>query len=168
MCDYSTGIFVKRRKAKVGDNLVTHVFNSRHQSTGCIFAGKTATAVCLLPGTNLIIGNVPKAIRDKYALPQNFEATFAQRRVHDASPEMHRDCLLIQRNLDGKPTMFLLKELGPNVWVKVDSLSKNRKEGDARFTSLEMERINRGEDLHPFDREVYKATESTSPLVDAD
>lgn len=168
MCDYSIGISVRKRQAKAGDRLVTHAFNNRHQSTGCIFAGKVGTVVCMLPGTSVIVSNVPKAIRDKYGLPQNFEATFAQRRVHDASPEMHRDCLLIQRNLDGKPAMFLLKELGSGVGVKIDALPKDRGNGDTRFTSLEMERINTGKDLHPLDREAYKAVESARESVDAD
>jgi hypothetical protein len=62
MCDYSLH-GVRSRRAKVGDRLVTHNFNTG----ACGFAalGDWTTAVCVLPGTELVFSKDVVYLRAK-------------------------------------------------------------------------------------------------------
>ena len=57
MCDYSLH-YVKSRPAKVGDKLTTHHFNTG--TIGFAAPEDANTAVCVLPGTELVFATVIK------------------------------------------------------------------------------------------------------------
>jgi hypothetical protein len=106
MCDYSL-VNVKSRSAKVGDKLTTRNFGTG--TRGFAAPGDAATAVCVLPGTELAFSQEPtcaasgflgwgtKTIKHKTAI---------FRQVNKDQPRVHHDALEFP---DGQ--MILLTEM---------------------------------------------------------
>ena len=106
MCDYSLEAYATR-KAKKGDNLVIHRFESG--SSGFVGANDRDTAVCLAPGAKL---NVQKPNEE----PR--EAIFVQRK---RQPMTCRDSL----KFAGEQDTILLGALPMGTTAKVLALSLN-------------------------------------------
>ena len=96
MCDYSLQ-GVASRPAKVGDRLVTRVFNSF--TTGFASVGEPNVAVCLLPGTEVAFANeirvegVFRSIRNWVRGTRVGERVARFRKVRMNKVHVHHDAL---------------------------------------------------------------------------
>jgi len=76
MCDYSLES-AARRDAKAGDQLKTARIGV-HATIGLIAADDASTAVCLLPGTRLIVSTIPAEFQQRWGIGEVATATFAK------------------------------------------------------------------------------------------
>lgn len=83
MCDYSLESFA-RRDAKSGDQLRTEKIGG-YGSVGLVAPDAPRTAVCLRPGTKLIVSGIPALLQKAWNVGAAVIATFEQR---DAAPLM--------------------------------------------------------------------------------
>ena len=96
MCDYSLQ-GVASRPAKVGDRLVTRLFNSF--TTGFASVGELNVAVCLLPGTeiafedNIQVKGVFRSIRRWIRGTRTDERVARFRKMHPDQANVHHDAL---------------------------------------------------------------------------
>ena len=79
MCDYSLESFA-RRDAQAGDQLRTEKIGG-YGSVGLVAPDAPQTAVCLRPGTRLIVSDVPANLQKAWDIGQVAIATFQQRDV---------------------------------------------------------------------------------------
>jgi hypothetical protein len=77
MCDYSLESFA-RRDAKAGDQLRTEKL-SGFGSVGLVAPDAPKTAVCLRPGTTLIVSGIPALLQKAWNVGAVVVATFEQR-----------------------------------------------------------------------------------------
>lgn len=77
MCDYSLESFA-RRDAKSGDRLRTEKIGG-YGSVGLVAPDAPQTAVCLRPGTKLIVSSIPPALQKAWNVGPAAVATFEQR-----------------------------------------------------------------------------------------
>jgi hypothetical protein len=77
MCDYSLESFA-RRDAKSGDRLKTDKIG-RDGSVGLVAPDAPQTAVCLRPGTKLVISGIPALLQKAWNIEAVAVATFEQR-----------------------------------------------------------------------------------------
>jgi len=77
MCDYSLESFA-RRDAKSGDQLRTEKIGS-YRSVGLVAPDAPQTAVCLRPGTKLIVSGIPVLLQKAWNVEAVVVATFEQR-----------------------------------------------------------------------------------------
>ena len=93
MCDYSLHN-VKSRPAKAGDRLTTHHFNTG--TIGFAATEDTSTAVCVLPGTELVFARAvtcqPRGLLGWKADTIN-HTTAIFRQINKDNPYMHHDAL---------------------------------------------------------------------------
>lgn len=76
MCDYSLES-VARRDAVAGDQLKTARIGV-HATVGLVAADDPATAVCLTPGTKLIVSAIPADLQQRWGVREVATATFAK------------------------------------------------------------------------------------------
>ena len=79
MCDYSLESFA-RRDAKTGDQLKTEKIDG-YGSVGLVAPDAPQIAVCLAPGTRLIVSGIPASLQKAWHVGQVAIATFAQRDI---------------------------------------------------------------------------------------
>jgi hypothetical protein len=79
MCDYSLESFA-RRDAKSGDQLRTEKIGG-YGSVGLVAPDEPKTAVCLRPGTRLIVSGIPALLQKAWNVGAVVVATFEQRGV---------------------------------------------------------------------------------------
>jgi hypothetical protein len=122
MCDYSAES-ARQRRAVVGDDLVIKQFADAHV-TGAVSVADPTTAVCLLPGTTLMVRDIPVAFQEQHGLGSTAVATFAQREPVPEFPDswemvsatsMLRDCLVFE----GVSGHHLLMEVGVGAGLSV-------------------------------------------------
>ena len=93
MCDYSLHN-VKSRPARVGDKLTTHNFNTG--TRGFAAPEDTCTAVCVLPGTELVFAEPvsyrPRSLFGWKACTGN-QTTAIFRQINKGNPHTHHDAL---------------------------------------------------------------------------
>jgi len=77
MCDYSLESFA-RRDAKSGDQLRTEKIGG-YGSIGLVAPDAPQTAVCLRPGTKLIVSGIPALLQKAWNVEAVVVATFEQR-----------------------------------------------------------------------------------------
>src|SRR5215471_17734059 len=77
MCDYSLESFA-RRDAKSGDQLRTEKIGG-YGSLGLVAPDAPQVAVCLRPGTRLIVSGIPAILQRAWRVGEVAIATFAQR-----------------------------------------------------------------------------------------
>src|SRR5215469_5051266 len=77
MCDYSLESFA-RRDAKTGDQLRTEKIGG-YGSVGLVALDAPQVAVCLRPGTRLIVSGIPARLQKAWNVGEVSIATFAQR-----------------------------------------------------------------------------------------
>ena len=94
MCDYSLE-HVENRPAKVGDQLVSTVFNNNSYTRGFAEEGKPGVAVCLLPGTELVFecGVEYDHALGFFPTKKMGENTARFRRINPDHPHEHHDAL---------------------------------------------------------------------------
>lgn len=122
MCDYSLESFA-RRDAKAGDQLRTERIGG-YGSVGLVAPDAPQVAVCLRPGTRLIVSGIPDALQKSWNIAEVSIATFAQ-----------RDCLgvmnLLRRSgehrdgvrFDGAGQRFVLfQELPVGLEISVETI----------------------------------------------
>ncbi len=94
MCDYSLQT-VRSRPAKVGDKLTTRNFGTG--THGFAAAEDRATAVCVLPGTELAFSRAVSVSDHRFIFGRNVEtlahATAIFRQVNQHDPRVHHDAL---------------------------------------------------------------------------
>ncbi len=94
MCDYSLQT-VRSRPAKVGDKLTTRNFGTG--THGFAAAEDRATAVCVLPGTELAFSRAVSVSDHRFIFGWNVEtlahATAIFRQVNQHDPRVHHDAL---------------------------------------------------------------------------
>jgi hypothetical protein len=78
MCDYSLESFA-RRDAKSGDQLRTEKVGG-YGSIGLVAPDAPQTAVCLRPGTKLIVSGIPALLQKAWNVEAVVVATFEQRK----------------------------------------------------------------------------------------
>ena len=84
MCDYSLESFA-RRDAQLGDQLRTEKIGG-FGSVGLVAPGAPRIAVCMRPGTRLIVSGIPALLQKTWNVGEVAIATFAQRdATHRAS-----------------------------------------------------------------------------------
>ena len=120
MCDYSLES-TARRDAVAGDQLKTARIGM-HATVGLIAPDEPNTAVCLVPGTRLILSPIPRELQLRWGVGEVAVGTFAKSsrpsgllgffRTHT-----YRDGIVF----DGAPACFLLfQEFPPGVEVSVE------------------------------------------------
>src|ERR1700724_2449065 len=77
MCDYSLESFA-RRDAQTGDQLRTEKIGG-YGSVGLVAPGAPQIAVCLCPGTRLIVSGIPARLQKAWNVGEVTIATFVQR-----------------------------------------------------------------------------------------
>jgi hypothetical protein len=77
MCEYSLES-VARRNARLGDQLRTEKIGS-YGSVGLVAPNAPQTAVCLRPGTKLIVSGIPARLQKAWNVEAVVVATFEQR-----------------------------------------------------------------------------------------
>jgi hypothetical protein len=92
MCDYSRQT-IKSRPEKVGEKLTTHAFETG--TRGFAAPGDPTTAVCVLPGTELVFSNEVAATRFWYRWTVRIisHTTAIFRQVNKDLPQTHHDAL---------------------------------------------------------------------------
>lgn len=79
MCDYSLEEYLSR-DACVGDLLVTRRFK-KFNSMGLVEPCVCNVAVCLLPGTELLLSSIPQLFQEQFGVGPLAQATFEQREL---------------------------------------------------------------------------------------
>lgn len=118
MCDYSAEHAITR-EAAVGDKLVTsHI--SRHATVGFVEqGGDQGVAVCLLPGTTLILAGISEQDQQAWGVGEVATATFDQLTVDGAELGTYcRDGVIF----NGKTEHVSLQSFEPGVEATVESL----------------------------------------------
>jgi hypothetical protein len=140
MCDYSL-MMIDNRLAVEGEQLVAHRFSSG--STGLISLAdfnewrqrlrpglwqrckecfstrnEPAPVVCIPPGAQLRLQDIPRALRNRFGLELCEDATFTQ---ISANPNWHRDALIFP----GRATTVMLQWLFEGQAVTVVRLSSS-------------------------------------------
>jgi hypothetical protein len=112
MCDYSL-MSVRSRPAKVGDQLVTHRFNT--YTRGLCAPEEGSIAVCLLPGTELSFAKEVRLARKwPWSKTQTNHKTAIFRQINKDKHSTHRDALEFP---DGKIVLLTLLKPGQHVTV---------------------------------------------------
>ena len=113
MCDYSAES-VRRRQALESDRLkVAHI--GLHQTVGLVDPNTPKIAVCMIPGTKLIISGIPLEQRLKWGVGEVATATFVQ----GINRHSYRDGVVF----DGKGKKHILFQdfpLDPNLQISVE------------------------------------------------
>lgn len=117
MCDFSLEHFASR-DAKVGDALITRALGE-HDTIGFTAPDDPDVAVCLLPGTRLVVTDAPDALRSDYSLSVGDSATFAQRTLPEGTVS-YRDGLVFDHHIEGEP--ILLQNLLAGLAVTVEMI----------------------------------------------
>ncbi len=107
MCDYSLEHF-NNRKARAGETLMVHRFPT--ESRGFINANDPDCAVCVIPGTLLMLSKIPGGFREVHHVDSIEEAIFEQK--PGRNPEYdYRDGILLKST----GVFVLLRELPTDI-----------------------------------------------------
>jgi hypothetical protein len=79
MCDYSLEEYLSR-DARIADHLVTRRFK-KYDSIGLVDPQLSNVAVCLRPGTELLLSGIPQLFQEQFGVGTVAQATFEQREL---------------------------------------------------------------------------------------
>lgn len=119
MCDYSLESLA-RRDAKIGDQLRTARIGT-HGTVGLVAPDQTETAVCLCPGTRLIVSGIPASLQKAWQVGEVAIATFQKRETTGmwSRGGYHRDGV----KFDGaRDQIVLFQEFPPGLEVSVETV----------------------------------------------
>lgn len=119
MCDYSLES-TARRDAVAGDQLKTARIGI-HATIGLVAPNDPSTAVCLIPGTRLIVSAIPVDLQHRWGVGEVVTGTFAKKSVSQGLLGLfryssYRDGVV----LDGSPNFLLFQEFPLDVEVSVE------------------------------------------------
>jgi hypothetical protein len=130
MCDYSLES-AARRDAVAGDQLKTARIGV-HATVGLIASDDPSTAVCLMPGTKLIVSAIPPDLRERWGVPEVATATFAKNNPQSGLLGFFRHSYyhdgVVFDGASGPFTLF--QEFPPGIEVSVE-LVPGQVQGDA-------------------------------------
>ena len=126
MCDYSL-FGIRNRLASEGENLTVHRF--RTGSVGLASVSDPTTAICIPPGTQLTIQDIPERLQARLAVSCCEKVVFFER---SARPYEYRDAIKFGNGSD-----VLLQELADGQRVMVLSLGARELPGGPQRTSTE-------------------------------
>lgn len=112
MCDYSL-FSIRNRLATEGEELTVYCFQTG--SVGLASSSDPATAVCISPGTRLLVQDVPERLQAKLGIGLRAEAIFFER---TAEPYEYRDAVRFDNGRD-----ILIQHLAAGQRVIVLSLT---------------------------------------------
>jgi hypothetical protein len=130
MCDYSL-LHVRSRSAKVGDKLNTRDFGTG--TRGFAAAEDAATAVCVLPGTELAFSDTVRVLDHRFLIGWSAEtlaySTAIFRQVNKHDPRVHHDALefpdgrivLLTKLAQGQEATVLQLPAQPTTAAEVDA-----------------------------------------------
>ena len=122
MCDYSLESFA-RRDAKPADQLRTARLGV-HGSVGLVASEEPKTAVCLRPGTRLIVSGIPANLQRAWGVGEVVIATFMKRDLIGVwnRSGYHRDGV----RFDGADQeIILLQEFPSGIEVSVETVPED-------------------------------------------
>jgi hypothetical protein len=119
MCDYSLESLA-RRDAKIGDQLKTAKIGT-HGTVGLVAPDSAETAVCLRPGTRLIVSGIPASLQKAWRVGEVAVATFLKRDTIGmwSRGGYHRDGVKFDGSRD---QMILFQEFPPGMEVSVETV----------------------------------------------
>ena len=128
MCDYSLA-GMPNRLAVEGEELVVHRFAmgtlglvSPNTPLSRLWSGKATPAVCVPPGTRLLLRNIPKGLQQEFGVREAEEVTFVQQ---GAEAYRYRDAVRFQNGRE-----ILLQRLKCGQCVDVLDLSSGHHEAE--------------------------------------
>lgn len=126
MCDYSLESFA-RRDAQAGDQLRTERIGG-YGSIGLVAPDAPQTAVCLIPGTRLIVSDVPEQLQIMWNVGPVAVATFDQRKATGSMGLWGRDGRYRDGvRFDGSDRPFILfQDFPPGMEISVETLPLER------------------------------------------
>jgi hypothetical protein len=125
MCDYSLESLA-RRDAKIGDQLTTAKIGT-HGTVGLVAPDCAETAVCLRPGTRLIVSGIPASLQKAWRVGEVAIATFQKRETIGmwSRGGYHRDGV----KFDGaRDQIILFQEFPPGLEVSVETIPGEKAE----------------------------------------
>ena len=126
MCDYSL-LGIRNRLASEGENLTVHRF--RTGSVGLASASDPATAICIPPGAQLMVQDIPERLRARLGVSCCEKVVFFER---SARAYEYRDAIKFANGAD-----VLLQELADGQRVTVLTLGARELLRDQPTTSTE-------------------------------
>lgn len=126
MCDYSL-FGIRNRLASEGENLTVHRF--RTGSVGLASVSDPATAICIPPGAQLMVQDIPERLQARLGVSCCEKAVFFER---SARPYEYRDAIKFGNGAD-----VLLQELADGERVTVLSLGPPELVRDQQTTRTE-------------------------------
>lgn len=121
MCDYSLESFA-RRDAKSGDQLRAEKIGG-YGSIGLVAPDAAKTAVCLCPGTRLIVSGVPALLQKAWGVREVAIATFEQRGATNLMGLWGRDGRYRDGvRFDGADRFVLFQEFPVGIEVSVEMI----------------------------------------------
>lgn len=119
MCDYSLESLA-RRDAKIGDQLRTAKIGT-HGTVGLVAPDSAETAICMRPGSRLIVSGIPASLQKAWQVGEVAIATFEKRETIGmwSRGGYHRDGVKFDHTRD---QLILFQEFPTGLEVSVETI----------------------------------------------